>query len=156
PGLGLGTDASRARELTNTSATDSQSIQCAIHNLRHPHPWYRPTLADRWTRLAHWSVAGLLTVLTLVTLGRRPATPGNEAALMGALAVVMALTSPVCHPHYFVFALPLVTALCSGPRGRFQFAALVIFTVANAASLLPLRVPNSPIQPFRDFGVTTF
>ncbi len=155
PGLGLGTDGSRAHELTNTTATDSQSIQCAIHNLRHPHPWYRPALADRWTRLAHWSIAGLLTVLTLATLGRRPATPHNEVALTGALAVVMALTSPVCHPHYFVFALPLVTALRAGPHRAGRDAVFVVFMIANYASALPLRLPDSPIQPVRDLGVTT-
>jgi hypothetical protein len=157
PGLGdTGGDMSRYSELTGGQATDSQSIQRVIHNLRHPHPWYRPVIIERSSRNIHLAAAAILTALTLVVTGRRPVTPRNEVAFIGALLVVMTVISPICHFHYFVFALPLVTALWAGPRPRWLWAVFTAFVVTHVASLLPFEwSPEFPAQYLREFGTTT-
>jgi hypothetical protein len=67
----------------------------------------------------------------------------------GALMVVMALASPVCHLHYFVFCLPLVASLWGAARpSRGVMAVTAFFVLANAASLLPVDL-------LRTYGLTT-
>jgi hypothetical protein len=148
PGLGADGDGTRGEELTDMTTTDSQSILYVLHNYCFVNPWARDPVAATWTRVAHWSISGLLTLLTLAVLGRRPTTPRNELAFIGALTTIMAVTSPVCHLHYFVFALPLVTAVYAGPRRWQTSEALAFFLLANVASLLPSLAT-------RMYGLTT-
>src|SRR5262249_10930977 len=138
PGLGVGGDSTRAEELTSGTATDTQSIQAVLHNLRFGNQWARSPRIEPATRLAHWTIVGLLTVLTLAVIGRRSPTPGNELALTGALLVVMTVASPVSHLHYYVFPLPLITALWGRPHRRGIGAVLAFFLIATAATLLPV------------------
>jgi hypothetical protein len=148
PGLGAGADESRAAELTDVTGTDSQSILCVLHNFRFANPWARTPDVAPWTRMAHWTIAGLLTVLTLIVHGRRPPSPRNEVAFLGALMTVMTVITPINHLHYFVFALPLATTLWSRSRSQVPYEALTFFLVANVASMLP-------ILAVRMYGLTT-
>ena len=148
PGLGTGGDASRAAELTDVTGTDSQSILCVLHNFRFANPWARTPDVAPWTRVAHWTTAGLLTVFTLIVHGRRSFSPRNEVAFIGALMTVMTVITPINHLHYFVFALPLATALWSRPHRQVPYEALGFFLIANVASMLP-------ILALRMYGLTT-
>jgi hypothetical protein len=148
PGLGAGGDTSRGVELTHANTTDSQSIMTALHNVVHPHQWHRPAQVDPWVRRVHWAVGGVLLLLTLGRTGRGVGAPRDEVCLMGALTVLMAVVSPVCHMHYFVFALPLVAGLNWGRPGRFASAAAIAFVIANLLSCLPVPL-------FRQYGLTT-
>jgi alpha-1,2-mannosyltransferase len=148
PGLGLGGDSTRFIELISPNRTDSQSIMTALHNLAHPHPWYRPMTADPWVRAAHWVTAACLLGATLLLPGRREPSTRDELCFTGALVLVMALASPVCHMHYFVFALPLVMGVWAEPRPRFATVAVAAFVFANCASVLPIDL-------FRQYGLTT-
>src|SRR5205823_5482473 len=67
PGLGLGTDRSRADELTNVTATDSQSILAVLHNTLHPDRWTRPPQASPAVRLTSLAASGLLLLVLLAT-----------------------------------------------------------------------------------------
>jgi hypothetical protein len=114
PALGLGGDTSRADELTQVVSTDSQSFQAAIHNTLHLDRDRRRAEApdaSRPVRLAHWIIGGTLTLLTLAAARRPGALSGDAVPLwVGALVLLMILLSPVCHTHYFVLEVPLLTA----------------------------------------------
>jgi hypothetical protein len=157
PGVGaVGSDMSRHDELTSGIATDSQSIMRVVHNLRHPHPWFRPLAVDRSTLVIHWAAACVLTLLTLAVAGRGAPTPRGEVQFIGALMVVMAVISPVCHLHYFTFALPLVTALWAGPRPRWLIAIFGVFLLSHVASLFHVEWSRDlPAKFLREFGITT-
>ena len=148
PGMGGTGDGSRSAELTSMTSTDSQSILYVLHNLRFSNPWARDAVAAPWTRVAHWAIGGVLTLVTLLVFGRRPATPRNEVAFLGALMTIMTVITPVNHLHYFVFCLPLAAALCAGPRSWIKTAALGMFLVMNVGSLLPILL-------LRMYGTTT-
>jgi hypothetical protein len=112
PGLGRGHDRTMARELTAVTATDSQSFQAAIHNSLYLDPATRPADVAPWVRRAHWLLAAAFTLLTLLAARGRSADDASGVALfVGALSVLMVITSPVCHIHYFALAVPLVLAL---------------------------------------------
>jgi hypothetical protein len=157
PGVGaVGSDMSRHDELTSGIATDSQSIMRVVHNLRHPHPWFRPLALERSTLVIHWTAAGILTLLTLAIAGRGAPTPRGEVLFIGALTVVMSVISPVCHLHYFTFALPLVTALWAGPRPRWLTVVFGVFLLAHVASLFHVEWSRDlPAKFLREFGTTT-
>ena len=105
-------DASLARELTGATATDSQSFQAAVHNLRHPDKDARPTTADREARLAHWLAGGLMAAVTAaVGLTRVRRAPGDQLVLLGCFCVVMLHLTPVSHMHYYFYAYPLAAGL---------------------------------------------
>jgi hypothetical protein len=156
PGVGaVGSDTSRHDELTSGIATDSQSIMRVVHNLRHPHPWFRPLALERSTLIIHWSAAGILTLVTLAVAGRGAPTPRGEMLFIGALMVVMAVISPVCHLHYFTFALPIVTALWAGPRPRWLIVVFGAFLLAHVASLFQVELSRDlPAKFLREFGTT--
>lgn len=149
PGLGAGGDDVRARELTDIPSTDSQSFVAVLHNLRHPNRYLRPRLADPSTRLAHWSLGGLLALLTLAAArfggGDGPDPAVRLALLIGGLTVVMLALSPVCHLHYFCLWLPLLMGLTAARRLPAGLVAVVF-----AAHVLP-RLPG--LEPLRDFGL---
>src|SRR5205807_2368462 len=98
--LGAGDDPSRARELIDVTATDSQSFQAIFHNTLYPDRDSRPPTAGPWVRLAHWLAGSLLTVLTLAAARGRTDARG-AVLLLGCLTIIMMLLSPVCHLHYF-------------------------------------------------------
>src|SRR5205814_582719 len=130
PGLGVGRDESRARELTNVTATDSQSILAVLHNSLHPDVYTRPAKASPGVRRASLALGGALTLLTLLAAGwRRARDPLSALLLWGALIVDMLLLSPVTHLHYFCLTFPLAAGLLADRWQRRQ-------TFAPGAGLL--------------------
>ncbi len=158
PGLGDGSDQSRARELTDVTGTASQSFQAVIHNTLYPEPSTRPRQVEPWVRAAHWAIGGLLTLFTLLALGRGP-LDGPAAVLgVGALIVLMALLSPVCHLHYFALAIPLVMGLLADtwerrPAPRLGPGLWLVLLLNLAAGVLP-QVPG--LQAPRDLGAAMY
>jgi hypothetical protein len=153
PGLGVGGNDSLADELTDVKSTDSQSILAVLHNNFYPDFDKRPAKASATVRLAAYLVCGVLTVLTLAAAGRRGADDSNAVVLFwGLLTVVMLLTSPVCHQHYFALWAPLAMALLADRGKRADSAGaglLTLFAFAALASLLPV-LPG--LERLRDGG----
>lgn len=143
-------DQTRAKELTQTTSTDSQSFVALLHALRHPDPATRPANAARETRLAHWAIGGLLTLLTVWVGWRRLGdSPGDQLVFLGCVCAVMLLVSPVSHMHYYMFAFPLVAGLwlrelAARPgavaAGSRMTAALAAWGLATGLPLLPGRL----------------
>ncbi len=157
PGLGAGTDQSRAKELIEVTATDSQSFQAIFHNSIYPDPATRPRQPSMTVRSAHWLTGGLLTLVTLLAARRRHDGPA-AVITFGALMVIMLLLSPVCHLHYFCLSLPLamgaLAAVREGEPGLFARvgmpSVLVVHGVAQA-------LPHFPaLQRLRDCGLATY
>jgi hypothetical protein len=112
PALNVGDDGSRAKELIEATATDNQSFLVTIHNTRHLDRRTRPDVASSGERKAHLALAAFFTGLTLVAGWRHRRDQRLSLPLfVGGLTVIMILSSPVCHSHYFLLALPLVMGL---------------------------------------------
>jgi len=161
PGAGADGDKTRAKELTNATATDSQSFQAAIHVWLYPDRWTRPVDADRGTRLAHWAISGALTLTTvLVALRRRPTAPGDQLVLLGGLVALMLLVTPVSHMHYYCYGLPLVCGvwlkgLAERPGRLVPDPATVLAAATwGAATALPL-FPGDWAEVLRQHGFGT-
>jgi hypothetical protein len=146
PAVSGGGDQTRSRELTSaTGAADNQSVQAVLHRLRHPDPVTRSAQPEPSTRLAHWLSGAALTALTLAAAWRRRLAGAALVIWLGALTVVMALLSPVCHLHYFCLALPLGTGLLAAAwerGGGFHNPVLLstgftVYAVLYAVVLLP-------------------
>jgi hypothetical protein len=167
PALAEGEDKSRADELINVTATDSQSFLAVIHNTIYFNPWKRPATADAPVRWAHWLLAGLFTFLTLmVGRGRRAEGGPGTALFVGGLALIMIVCSPVCHTHYFALCVPLVMGLIalrweeepdglptSGVLGLgLGWGLLVLF----ALQIVGHSLPQIPIQIARDNGLALY
>ena len=111
PALQTADNMARADEMFDVVNTDNQSIQAVLHCWR----WWgnpdAPHETSGLTRAGHWMIGAILTLTTLMaTRGRR--LRGNDFVLFcGSLIVVMVLISPMCHLHYFCFAMPLVLGL---------------------------------------------
>ena len=60
PGTTGDGDLTRAKELTNTTSTDSQSFAAVIHAHLYPDRGTRPAMASVETRLAHWGIGAAL------------------------------------------------------------------------------------------------
>ncbi|OWK43434.1 glycosyltransferase family 87 protein [Fimbriiglobus ruber] len=159
--LGVG-DQTRQKELTGATSTDSQSFQAVIHNLRYPDKPNRPKVVDKSTRLAHWALSLLMVAVTLVAAwrGLGPA-PADQLVFLGLLCVVMLLTTPVSHMHYYAMGLPLVAGLwlkgLAGRPGEFwagwcTFGVLMTWGVLTALPLFP------PVMDLGllDAGLATF
>lgn len=112
PALSRGSDTSRANEVLNVTATDSQSFLAMIHNTAYLDRDTRPRQAAPITRWAARLASGSLIIAVLVA-ARRDAKPDATATVItwGALIVVTLLASPVCHLHYFCLSAPLVAGL---------------------------------------------
>jgi hypothetical protein len=155
PGLGSGDDASRADELTNTTATEGQSILTAMHNTMYPDFATRPPKASPTVRLISQLLGAVLTLTALAAFGWRRRGDGlDDVLFFGVLVLNMLLISPVCHLHYFSLALPLVTALLVECWQRRQGLTLdpvlwVVLIVNAIANLLP-NLPNMTL--LRDCG----
>lgn len=162
PGLtGMG-DQTRARELTDGTATDSQTFQAIVHNWQHPDAANRPEKPDRLTRLAHWAIGGALTLATLFAAGRRPRPRrADELIFFGCLCALMTLMTPVSHVHYYAFVLPLVAGLwlqglAERPdtisASRRVLAVLIAWGLLTGLTMLPYE----SARWLRDMGIGVF
>jgi alpha-1,2-mannosyltransferase len=160
PGLGKGSDQSRAKELIEMTANDSQSLMAAMHNTanldrttRPPHP---SELVQSGSRLA----GGILTLITIAAAGWRPRPdPLSESLFVGCLIVVMLLASPVCHLHYFCLEVPLLITLVAVAwerrgAGLGLGAGLATLVVVNVAGE---TLPNLPgFDLLRDMALAMY
>ncbi len=146
PGLGDTNDRSRATELTEVTATDNQSFVATLHNAMYPDKFARPAQASADLRRIHWLIAGVLTLLTLGAAGQPRRADGPATTIvLGALIVLMVLSSPVCHLHYFCVVVPLVMGVVAAGweqnaslrLGRGLVVLLVVHTLANILPRLP-------------------
>jgi heptose I phosphotransferase len=163
PGLGAGGDASRAEELTNVTATDSQSVLAILHNSLHFDRGSRPPLASPAVRLASYALCGLLTLATLAAAGwrrhrGRRQDPLTTTLLWGELILIMSLTSPVCPLHYFALGVPLVMGLLVARWQRQQTLypgtpLVILFVLGAVAHLLP-HIPA--FTRLRDGGLALY
>lgn len=157
PALGLKSDAMRDEELTGATATDSQSFAALLHNIPNPNPFTRPKTFAPWVRQTHWALGALFTLATLAAgfYARRRDAIG-AVLFIGLLIVVMLPVSPVCHIHYFIFAMPLVMGLLAAAWERVPFPRLppglnLLFAtniILNVLAALP------GFERWKDFGVT--
>lgn len=112
PHLGLGSAQEKVEELQRTM--DNQSLMAVMHSTRNLEEVRAQAVNVRTSeeRIAHFVVAGLMTLAT-VAVGWRRGVSGERAdtLFLGLLACVMILSSEVCHLHYFILAMPLLTAL---------------------------------------------
>jgi hypothetical protein len=159
PGLTDDGDQTRAAELTQITATDTQSLLAVLHNTRYLDRATRPPTVDGAERLTHWGAGGLLTLLTWAA-GRRARPDGPPAVvLLGALGVLMILLSPVCHLHYFSLSLPLVMGLLATWQGRgrkdrlLSYGLAMLLGVNVVANALP-RLPG--LEVLRDVGLAAY
>jgi alpha-1,2-mannosyltransferase len=159
PGLGQGSDQSRAKELIEMTANDSQSLLAAMHNTanldratRPPHP----------SELVQWSsrlVGVVLMLLTIAAAGwRTPDSPLSQALFLGCLIMVMLLASPVCHLHYFCLEVPLLMALLAmaweSGAGRLVSAGLAVLMIVNVVGE---TLPNLPgFDLLRDLALAMY
>ena len=137
------------KDLTQTTATDSQSFQAAIHHLRYADRERkdRPPHASRETRLAHWAIVAALTGATLWVARRRlTAAPADQLLFLGSLSALMTVATPVSHMHYYAFVLPLTAAVWlkgvslrpgSASAGPGVVAVLVGWGLLTALPLFP-------------------
>lgn len=150
------------KELTETTATDSQSFVAALHHLRHANTprELRPRNASRNDRLLHWAISGVLVFLTLLAARRLTASPGDQLVYFGCACAVMTVITPVSHMHYYAFVLPLAAGLwlrsVAGRPGevfadRRTFLALSAWGVATAVPLFP----GVALESLRDMGFGT-
>lgn len=159
PALGWGDDQSRADELIEVTATDSQSFLATLHNTLYLDRETRPKTASAGVRRAHCLLGGTFTLLTLFAARwRRQESALDTSLFIGALTLIMILCSPVCHTHYFTLSLPLVMgllalewrrrgALTMGPGLKLLLAAQVV------GSILPLL---PPLEVLKDTGLAMY
>jgi alpha-1,2-mannosyltransferase len=161
PGLLSKGDDSRAHELTNVTSTDSQGFPTVLHNTLNPDPVTRPTQSDPLVRLVAMALAGLVTLATLLAIGRRLKTPGTQPAAemmlaWGIMILPMLFTSPVAHLHYYCWCVPMMMALLvlAPPRGWALAGWLIWVGVFYTVHVLP-HIPGWGII-FRDLGVAMY
>lgn len=160
PGLANQGDTSRAEELTNHTATDSQSFQAVIQNWRHPDRESRPPTADPEAKLAHWVIV-LLMLLATFAVGLRAARDApTQLTVFGCIGIIMMLATPVSHMHYYILAFPLTAGLIARdltarPDAAIPRVSVLLPLIAWAvATSLPL-FPGEFCQDLREFGLGT-
>lgn len=160
-GLGASGDSARDKELMETTATDSQSFVAMIHNSLHLDRDHRPNEASPVVRRAHWLAAAVFTLLTLAAVWRRPVSGPGVPLFLGALTLVMILTSPVCHTHYFVLLVPLIMGLMawewekSPDTSRPRPLLIGLFLIVAAGQALPL-FPGASAILLKDIGLASY
>ena len=158
PALGLGQDQSRAKEMIETTANDSQSLQAALHNTLHPIRAERPAQPTALVRWVPRIVGGLLTLLTLIAAGWQKSDSGPGLALfLGALVINMLILSPVCHMHYFSLCVVIVLGLVSAQWescGSGLGIGLMLIFVVNILCYIPPNIPGWLI--LRDWAITLY
>lgn len=157
PAIGQGEDTARNRELLGATATDNQSIQGILHNSLNLDRSTRPKTAAVITKITHWVVGALLTLVTLYVASRsKLKEPYREALTLSSLIVCMLLVSPVSHLHYFVWLLPIIMTVvaCHLTFGQRVRPALVgVLVLVFFTGLLP-RIPG--LEYSRDIGLASF
>jgi hypothetical protein len=161
PGATGGGDQTRAFELTNTTATHSQSFQAVIHTHLHPDPTTRPPSASRETRLAHWAIGGALTLATFAAGWRhRHLPPADQLVFLGCLCVLLVLLSPIAHRHYLALGLPLVAGLwlrsvAARPGAAFADRRTAVVLAGWGVVTVLVLLPGQPFEWLRDMGGAT-
>ncbi len=159
PGLGLGSDTSRAREANEMGATDNQSLLAVIHTWRYRAlPLKaRPRTASPWARLAVYASGAAAMAGVLGMSGwRRQDSSRATFLLVGLLTGISLLVCPVTHHYYFLLLLPLMMALVdrwlAAPKWgaeRWVLAATLLFALTvDVATRLPVLTEAS-----RDLGL---
>ncbi len=155
PGLGAGSDASRAAELTGMNSTDNQSLLAFIHNWSHRGLTLeaRRQPASAAARAAA-ALAGLAMLAAACWAAGRRRTENRRAAygFAGMLTGIMLLMSPVTHSFYLVLLIPLLMALVDSgldagitPRRRLTLATILgLFWVVD---LIIRLVPKNGVVP---------
>ncbi len=161
PGTVGAGDQTRAKELTDATATDSQSFQAVAHNCLHPVKATRPAAYDRRAKLIHLLASGLMTSATAAAgWFARDRSPTARLVFLGCVSAGMLLVSPVSHMHYYAFGLPLASGLWLHVLARRPGAAVaggpVVWAVIawGVLTALPL-LPGTPFEQFRQFGLGT-
>jgi len=163
PGLGTGDDRTVAKELTEVTATDSQSLAAIFHKTLYLDRDSRPHHASAGVRLLALLAAALLGGATLLAGRRGGASPRHELLFFGCLIVVMLALCPVTHLPYFVLLVPLVMALvaCHLPAaGTAQWLTPGLSAWNGLAALFGVNIVSRilPHLPdcflFRDLGVS--
>jgi hypothetical protein len=159
PALTPGGDQTRAKELTDITATDSQSLLATLHNTLNLERSTRPRQATFQVRAVALAIGGLLTLVTLLAFGRpwrRDTEPDAPASLLflGCLTVIMVLLNPVCHLHYFCLLLPLVVGILAASRGSGSvWGWALLFLLYVVANVLP-HFPG--LEVLRDVGLAMY
>jgi len=159
PALGDGSDRSRAKELIEITATDSQSYLAVLHNLLHWERSTRPAQATPELHLSHWLIGAVLTVITLAAGGlKAKGSREEELMFLGGLILMMMLASPVCHLHYFCLVIPMVMAITVRLlQGSLGYTLMCLWMLAGAAYLTVQILPQLPrLEKLRDGGVAMF
>ncbi len=158
PGLGVGDDKSRARELTSMNSTDNQSLLAFFHNWRY-HSLIRnqrPPEADRSSRVAVYVVAAIMLLGIAVAFGRsRSDSPRDLFLICGLLIGLALVANPVVHNFYYLLLIPLIAALLdyhltrtSAPSRMFNLPNLLLFFM-----LIDILARIAPVGPWlRDVG----
>jgi len=151
PAAGIGNDRTRAAELLDVNSTDNQSFEAVIHNWSNLGQTLslgrrqRSHLLGWYERPLHAALAVVFTAITLVAAAgwSRRGALGDELAI-SALMIIMVLSSPVSHVHYFVLAIPALIGLFAAarvPRSAYPngwtMGLLIAFGVATGVPLLP-------------------
>jgi hypothetical protein len=157
PGLGTGTDSSRAVELTNFNGTDNQSLLAFLHNwtFRHLPREQRPAQASPAARHAVSAIGGVMLVALALGVGLRRRESARDLVLLGGILLALSLVlSPTVHNYYYLMLMPLLAALVAhvleSPRQserRLVVAALLLFMVTDFLARLPGIGPS-----LRDLG----
>lgn len=154
-------DQTRAKELTWTVATDSHSFQAVIHNYLNPDIYTRPAEATNSTRIIHWTICILMTVITLlVGLRTRQAGAETQLVFLSCLLLIMILATPVSHIHHFAMALPAISGLWlkgladrPGAAWPSPWVSIPLFIWCMGTGL-PL-FPGQLFLHMREFGIGT-
>ncbi len=159
PALGIGSDQSRAKEMIETTANDSQSLQAALHNTLHPIRADRPAQPTALVRWIPRVVGVTLTGLTLAAVRWRRRLTGPDTALfLGALTINMLLLSPICHLHYFSLCILVVMGLVAArwQRGTRQSlgVGLRLILLLNIVCYMAPNIPGWLI--LRDLAITIY
>ena len=143
PFLKLSEDDSRKEEiLGGVNATESVGVRNALHNWMHPDPNHRPAELTFPAKLTYLLLG---IAMTFVTLWPRSDRALRVAQGFGALILLMAIFSPVCHSHYLLFCVPLVMSLLANAwKDRADVhvpwplvTTFTLFTVTMAIAYLP-------------------
>jgi hypothetical protein len=146
PVFGLTDDQSRQDELLGINSTDSIGVRNALYNWVFFDRTKRPPFIPASITWSYRLLGGLMTLLVLWP-GTRGGSrgPWSEAAQFSALILLMAILSPICHLHYMIFCLPLVSCVIAR-QWDFRptlhlpvalFAILIGFVLANTIPSLP-------------------
>jgi hypothetical protein len=155
PALGAGEDQSRATELIEVVATDTQAFQAVLHNTIYHDRMTRPVQVSGWVRAAHWLIGAALTGITLLAAGWRRLDGARAVLLLGALTTIMLLLCPVCHLHNLTLLAVLAGTLAAldwerTGRAHISWGLLALFTAFVGLSVVP-QLPG--YEATRDLGL---